>query len=108
MANLIKQKTEVLVMNKITNCLLIALIFAAALSYVYFANVAIWTVTVLEKTKQEMRSLSVGVSEMESERLSIENNMNIAKAEQLGFVEVDHPTFIMKNSQRTTLSLKID
>ena len=108
MTNLIKQKTEVLVMNRVTNCLLIALIFATALSYMYFANVAIRTITILEKTKQEKLSLSVEVSEKESERLSVENNMSIAKAEQLGFVEVNNPTFIMKSSQKVSLSLKTD
>lgn len=93
-------------MNRTTNCLLIALIFAAALFYVYFANITIRTVTLMEKTKQEMRSLSVEVSEMESKRLSMENNISVARAEQMGFVEVSHPTFITNSTPKTTLSLK--
>lgn len=108
MNNFIKEKTKVLVMHKATNYMLMALIFAAAISYVYFANIAVRTLTTLEKTKQQMQSLSVQVSEMESSRLAIENNISSVKAVQLGFVEVENPIFIMKNSKKTTLSYKID
>ena len=55
-----------------------------------------------------MRTLSVVVSEVESKRLSAENNISVAKAEQLGFMAVNHPTFIMKSSQKAFLSLKTD
>lgn len=95
-------------MNKFTNYIILTFIFATALFYVYFANTTIRTVTLLEKTKKEMRTLSVVVSEMESQRLSAENNISIARAEQLGFVEVSQPTFLMKDSQKASLSLKTD
>ncbi len=108
MSSLIKQKTGVLIMNKLTNYMLLIFIFAAALFYAYFVNTTIRTVTLLEKTKKEMRTLSVVVSEMESKRLSAENNISVAKAEQLGFMAVNHPTFIMKSSQKAFLSLKTD
>lgn len=108
MNNLIRQKTKALVMHKTTNYALIALIFAAALSYIYFANVAVHTLTVLQKTKGQIQTLSIEVSDMESKRLSIENNMNTTKALQLGFVEVNKPMFIMKSSQKAALSLKTD
>ncbi len=108
MNNIIIQRTKALVMHKTSNYALIALIFAAALSYVYFANVAVRTLTVLQKTNEQVQSLSVEVSEMESEHLSVENNINAAKAVQLGFVEVNNPTFIMKTSKNTALSLKTD
>jgi hypothetical protein len=108
MTNLIKQNTKILVMHKVTNYALTALIFAAALFYMYFANTTVHTLTVLQKTKVQMQTLSVEVSEMESRRLSIENNINAARALSLGFVEVNNPIFIMKNAQKTSLSLKTD
>lgn len=108
MTSLIKQKTGVLIMSKFTNYILLIFIFITALFYVYFANTTIRTVTLLEKTKKEMRTLSVVVSEMESQRLSAENNISIAKAEQMGFTAVNHPVFIMKSSQKASLSLKTD
>ena len=95
-------------MQKATNYTLIALIIAAALSYMYFANIAVRTITVLEKTQHEMQSLSVNVSEMESKRLTVENSISADKALQLGFVEVNNPTFIMKGSGKTALSYKTD
>lgn len=106
MKNFIGQKTKVLVMSRNASFMLFALIFAAALSYVYFANAAVRALTVLEKTKQEMQSLSVEVSEMESKRLSLENNIGAEMAVRMGFVAVDHPTFIMKGSKKASLSLK--
>lgn len=93
-------------MHKATNYAIIALIFAAALSYMYFANMAVRTLTVLEKTKGQMQSLSIEVSEMESERLALENSINTEKAMSLGFVEIIHQTFVMRSSQNISLSLK--
>ena len=108
MISLIKQKIAVLVINKATNYILVIFIFVVALFYMYFANMTVWTLTVLEKTKGQMQSLSVEVSEMESKRLAIESSVSTEKALHLGFVEVKNPTFIIKDSQKATLSLKID
>lgn len=91
-------------MNGVANYAMMIFVLAAALFYVYFANVAVRAVTLLEKTKGQMQSLSMQVSEMESERLSIENNIDTQKASQLGLVEVNNPIFIMRNSQKTALS----
>ena len=68
MSSLIKQKTGVLIMNKLTNYMLLIFIFAAALFYAYFVNTTIRTVTLLEKPKRNENSLSVVVSEMESKK----------------------------------------
>lgn len=108
MSNLIKQKTTTLVMNKTANYILVSFILIMALFYVYFANTAVRTLTVLEKTKQQVQSLSIMVSEMESKRLALENNLSSEKASRLGLVEVKNPTFIVKDASKTTLSLKID
>jgi len=108
MSNQIKQKTATLLMNKTTNFMLIAFIFAAVLSYAYFANTAVRTLTVLEKTKHQIQSLNMVVSEMESKRLALENGLSTEKALRSGFVEVSHPTFIMKSAKKTALSLKLD
>jgi hypothetical protein len=108
MTNFIKQNTKTLVMHKTANYALLTLIFAAALFYVYFANITVRTLTILEKTKEQVQSLSAEVSEMESKRLAIENSISEQKALQMGFVEVNNQTFIMRNSNKTALSLKTD
>lgn len=107
MTEAVKQKTKVLVMNKVTIYILAAFILAAAFFYIYCANQAVRTLNVLEKTKAEVSVLSIEVSEMESKRLTIENNISIEKISGLGFVEVNNPIFIVKNSQKS-LSLKTD
>jgi hypothetical protein len=108
MTNLIRQKATILAMRRSTSYTLIALIITVALFYMYFANITVRTLTTLEKTKQQMQSLSVEVSEMESKRLTIENDFSTEKALGLGFVEVNHPIFIMKSAKKTALSFKID
>ncbi|MFA6270391.1 MAG: hypothetical protein WC657_04250 [Candidatus Paceibacterota bacterium] len=95
-------------MHKATNYILVAFIITAAISYAYFANIAVRTLATLEKTKQQMQSLSVQVSDMESRRLAVENSISSVGAVRLGFVEVKNPIFIMKNSKKTTLSYKVD
>lgn len=104
MTNFIEQKTKVLIMHKATNYVLMASIFLAAIFYMYFANTTVRTLTVLEKTKQHLQSLSVEVSEMESKRLAVENDFSTERALALGFVEVKNPVFIIKDSGATTLS----
>lgn len=95
-------------MHKTVNYAMIALIFAAAISYMYLANMTVRALTTLEKTKQHIQSLSIEISEMESERLSVENNINAEKILQLGFAEVKYPIFIVKNSQKAVLSFKVN
>lgn len=104
MTDFIGQKTKVLIMHKAANYTIVAFIFLAAIFYMYFANTAVRTLTVLEKTKQHLQSVSMEVSEMESKRLAIENDFNTERALALGFVEVKNPVFIIKDSGATTLS----
>ena len=108
MSNLIKQKTATLLINRTTHFMLVALIMATVLSYAYFANTAVRTLTILEKTKTQIQSLNITVSEMESKRLILENGLSIEKALHFGFVEVNNPTFIIKSAKKTALSLKLD
>lgn len=108
MTNLIKQKTKTFAINRTVNYMLTALIFITVLFYAYFANTTVRTLTVLEKIKRQMQSLSMEVSERESERLLVEENINTKTALQLGLVEINHSTFVTKTSQKTAFSLEID
>lgn len=108
MTSLIREKTIALVLHRVTNYAFITLIFACVISYIYFANAAVRTLTVLEKSKQEMQSLSVEVSEMEAKRLLVDNSISKVLAQHLGFVEVKNQTFIVNKSKKTALSFKIE
>ena len=106
MTDILKQKTKIIVMHRNTSYALAVLIFGCLVFYVYFANTAVRTLTVLEKIREEIQSLSIGVSEMESKRFVIDNSVNPDLARHLGFIEVNQPTFIMKNTSQNTLSFK--
>lgn len=108
MTQFIKQKTASLVMHRMSNYCLLALIVSCLIAYVYFANMAVRTVTLLGKVEEKSQSLSVRVSEMEAKRLFMDNIVTLEKAKHLGFVEVSNQTFILNKSKNTTLSLKMD
>lgn len=104
----VRQKTIAITLNRSMSYGLIALIFACLLSYIYFANRAVRIVTSLEKIKTEVQSLSVKVGDLETKRLLFDNSVSAEMAKHLGFVEVNHQTFIINKSQKSALSLKID
>ena len=108
MLNSIKEKSVALVLYQGTNYALIVFIFACLISYIYFANVAVRTLTVLERAKQEVQSLNIAVSEMEAERFLVHNSISKVLAQSLGFVDVVHQTFIVDKSKKTAFSFKID
>lgn len=105
MFNLIKQRSVAIIMNRLSIYFLISFIFGCVISYVFLANSAVHTLTVLEKTKQEMQTLGVEVSELESMRFVVDNKVDANLARKFGFVEVIKPIFIMKNSNKAILSL---
>jgi len=108
MTEVIRQKTKEVAMNQNAIYGLVVLIFLTVAFYIYFAGTAVHTLTILEKTKEQMQSLSVKVSELESDHLVMQNNINTEKATILGFVEVNNPTFIIKGGTKASLSLKTD
>lgn len=108
MRSLVGEKIMAITTHRATGFALIAFIFASLISYVYFANIAVRTLTVLEKSKEEVQTLSVKVSEMEARRLLVDNSVSNALATHLGFVEVKDQTFIVNKSNKTAFSLQIN
>lgn len=106
MNNFIKQKAIAVAMHKGSNYSLAFLILASIFFYMYFANSAVRTLTVLQKQKESMQSLSMNVGDLESKHLGLDNSINKKMASNLGLVEVVEQTFIMKSSKKATLSLK--
>jgi hypothetical protein len=106
MTQIVKQKTKAIILSKVTDYMLGTFILAAALCYVYFASSAVRDLTMLQKTKQQIGHLSIKVSELESKKLSFENKINIETAKQLGLVEINNPSFIIRNSSQNALSFK--
>lgn len=103
MSNTIKQKTIALVFNGYAVYIIGFLILATLISYIYFANMAVRTLVLVEKTKSEIREVSVRVSEMEAKRLTVQNGVSTEKAKALGFVEASKTIFVIKNSKSLSL-----
>lgn len=99
MASIAKEKAINLMTSQWLVYILIAMIFACVAMYVYLANSTVRTLAVLEKTKTEVQARSVGVSELESKRLSIDNSLSSSMAKSLGLREVTDQTFIVNKTQ---------
>lgn len=100
-----KEKILSILSNRIASYTLGGTLLLLIFAYVYVANSTVHTVTALQKVKTEIQTLSVSVSEMESERLTLENGINSEKAVLLGLVEVQNPRFIFKSKNPISLSL---
>lgn len=101
---MLKQKVVAVALNKFSLYLLGSLILGCLAFYVYFANTAVQLLSTLEKTKLNLESLSVELSELESKRLVIENSINQDLAKSLGMVEVSDKIFITDRSQKTAFN----
>jgi len=108
MSKFLKEKSIAVVFDRTSIFVLGAFILGCAFCYIYFANVAVRTLTMLEKSKSEMQALSLEVSEMESKRLVLDNGISNNLAESLGFVEVKNQNFIIDKSGGTSLSLRTE
>lgn len=103
-------KTQVLIniiLHQFTNYVLIGAIFLCVISYIYFANSAVRSVTLLENSKPELEMLSARVSDLESRSLALEQKISIERAKTLGLSEVNNPLFLVKGDEREALSLNI-
>lgn len=105
MNNLTKEKVINVMSQRASSLVLVGFIFSCLIAYIYFANVAVRSLTLLEKSKREMQNLSVSVSEMESKRLALDYKVNKETATNLGLVEVKSQLFIVNKTEKT-LSLK--
>jgi len=82
MSKFLKEKSIAVVFDRTSIFVLGAFILGCAFCYIYFANVAVRTLTMLEKSKSEMQALSLEVSEMESKRLVLDNGISNNLAEK--------------------------
>jgi hypothetical protein len=107
MVSIVKEKSINLITSQWFTYILLATIFACIATYVYLANSTVRTLTVLEKIKVEVQARSVGVSELESKRLSMDNTLSSSMAKSLGLREVTDQTFIV-NKARGKLSFNTE
>ncbi len=104
MTRIIKEKAISLTLNRYSIYVLGFLVLSCLVLYVYFANSAVRTVTLLQKTKSEIQNLNMMVSEMEAKRLAVDDTLNMESAKDMGFVQVMSQTFIVSKSTKTAYS----
>ncbi len=102
----VKEIIQLLILNNRLNYVLGFLVLMAIISYVYFANTAVRTVTALQNTKALSADLRAEVTELESKYLSMESSINIHTATLLGLKESSKPIFLVKRDKASTLSLR--
>lgn len=102
----IKEAVHIMILNNRMNYILGFLILMAVLSYAYFANSAVRTVTALQNTKADSQETRMLVTELESKYLSMENNINLHTATLLGLKESSKPIFLVKKDRTSLLSLR--
>jgi len=101
----IREKSITIVQNKLSIYALAGLIFMCLFSYAYFANSAVRSLTLLEKSKSELAEVRATITDLETKRLKLLGDMGIERAKSLGFVE-SNPTFVKKGSSQSVLSLR--
>src|SRR3989344_4544014 len=102
----VKGITQILILNNRLNYLLGFFILMVVISYVYFANVAVRTVTTIQNIKADSLNIRAEVTELESKYLSIESNINLHTAVSLGLEESSKPIFLVKKDKSKILSLR--
>ena len=92
----IREITQTLILNNRLNYVLGFFVVMTILFYVYFANVAVRTVTTIQNIKADSLNIRAEVTELESKYLSIESNINLHTAVSLGLEESSKPIFLVK------------
>lgn len=99
------QKVAGLALHPYANkCLLVGIVFCL-FAYVYLANSAVRSVTLLEESRSRVESLSAVVSELESKNLTLVNRISMERARSLGLNQTDQTLFLVKGKKTESLSL---
>lgn len=94
-------------MNTYTNTLrdeknifwaLSGVIFFSAIIYIYCITTTIHNVVARERIETESSELALSIGQKEFDLIGLKNNITLARAQNLGFSEVENKTFITHQS----------
>ena len=74
------------------------IIFFSAIFYIYCVTTTIHNVVARERIDTQASELALSIGQKEFDLIGLKNNITLARAQNLGFVEVDNKTFITKQS----------
>lgn len=76
------------------------------ISYAYLVNQTILNIVERENVEESIITLSSDISEMEFEYISLKNDINLAYAHSIGFVDVVNVKFASRRLAGQSLSLR--
>ncbi len=100
------EKIQIMILSNRLNYIMLFFVALLVLSYAYFVNTAVRTVTLLQNTKIDSQEKRMEVTELETKYLSLESRININTATTLGLQERSKPIFLVKKESGKTLSLR--
>ncbi len=74
------------------------LIFFSAIFYMYCVTTTIHNVVARERIETESSELALSIGQKEFDLIGLKNNITLARAQNLGFSEVQNKTFITGHS----------
>jgi len=85
---------------------LLVIIFMLGIFYAYFVNQAVVNIVERQGIEGLLLSKNSSISELELEYISQRNNLSLARAYEMGFVEVNTPRYVSRvsNAQSLTFS----
>lgn len=77
---------------------LLGIVFFSAIFYIYCVTTTVHNVVLREQMEAEVSELALSIGQKEFDLIGLKNDITLARAQNLGFVEVDHKTFITPQS----------
>lgn len=83
------------------------LLFSLGL-YVYFLSISVVSVVSRKSAQQQAVRLAASISMLESQYVALDKRIDLTLAHQLGFVDIDVPTYLSKNGDERSFSLRTE
>ncbi len=74
--------------------------------YIYFLSISVVSVVSRRTAEQQAVRLAASISMLESQYVALDKNIDLTLAHQLGFIDIDVPTYLSKNGDEHSFSLR--
>lgn len=74
--------------------------------YAYFLSISVVSVVSRKSAQQQAVRLASSISILESQYVALDKSIDLTLAHSLGFVDIDVPTYLSKNGDGRTFSLR--
>ncbi len=85
---------------------LVALLFAVITAYVYFLGVSVYAVVDRKQAEQRTGVMNAQISQLESQYVSLDKNIDLALARERGFLEIAVPRYISQAAPKSAFTLR--